>query len=76
MITLSFGNKKVTGSQIRGIRLIHNSKCYFWQGIPGCSKHRVMEHCRDEALMISTIPAFSHALTASNAAECLCKCAD
>ena len=50
----------------------------FWQGIPKCSKHCVMGHCRDEAPMIShpTILAFSHALTASNATECLCKCAD
>ena len=73
----SFEFCKVTGSQIRGVRrLIHNSNVIFGKEFLD-AQSSVMGHCRDEASMIfhPTILAFSHALTTSNTAKCLCKCA-
>ena len=78
MTFLSLGTKRShKGPDLESRVVAPVQQCYFWQETPKFPMHYELEHCHDEAAMISfPTVLFFPSLSASDIARCFCRRVD
>ena len=78
MTSLSWGNKKHKGPDLKSRVVAPVQQCYFWQETPEFPRYYELECCYDDAAMTSFLRDlfFSPSLSASDVVRCFCRRAD